>query len=58
MKNKEREEELTMCLACLGSAELYDAEGDEGVPCKYCEATGTATDAENEIYLSIEVNKD
>ena len=51
--NKEEEKEvLHTCIACLGSAELYDEVEDIGTPCKYCQASGEATNAENECFMS------
>lgn len=52
MNKKENKEELHLCLACLGSKELYNEVEDIGIPCKYCEASGEATDAENECFMS------
>lgn len=53
MKNKENnKEEFTMCLACLGSKSLYDGLSDTCEDCIYCGATGEATEAENEWFLS------
>ena len=56
MNNQEKKEEFTTCLACIGSGDIYDAVEETVNPCPYCSATGEATAAENEIFLSKEIN--
>lgn len=47
------DEDKGMCLACIGTGTIYDGIQEEMHPCPHCEATGEATDAENECYLSL-----
>ena len=51
------EESYELCLACIGSGVIYDAIEDMDTPCGYCNATGEASSAENEIFLSKEINQ-
>jgi hypothetical protein len=57
MDDTNKEEEYELCLACVGSGVIYDSEEDMDKPCKYCETTGEASSAENEIFLSKEINQ-
>jgi len=56
MNKKEEEKGYEVCLACIGSGAIYDAIEDIANPCPHCSGTGEATAAENEIFLSKEIN--
>jgi len=57
MDDKDKKGEYELCLACVGSGVIYDAVEDIDISCKYCESTGEASPADNEIFLSKEINQ-
>ena len=58
MNDTKENEVYEVCLACIGSGAIYESEDDIEIPCKYCDATGEASTADNEIFLSKEINQD
>lgn len=57
MNNTDNKGEYELCLACVGSGAIYDAVEDIDISCKYCHSTGEASPADNEVFLSKEINQ-
>jgi DnaJ-class molecular chaperone len=52
MNNLENnEEELAMCLSCIGTGGIYDSKKNSVEVCPYCNGTGTADESINECFL-------
>ena len=54
--SENNKEELSICMACLGSKNLYDGVEDSYTKCNHCNGTGEATKADNESFLDTIIN--